>query len=189
MESVETSKKLFPKFSRADVTAFLALMISLAALGVSIYEAQIMREQQVILQTQQKASFFPYITQNQSFNFGEKGSYKYTIKNKGIGPAKIREITLSLNGEVVKTYSDLLGKLEKLFPKESNFSLSYFGVDTYFLDPKEKITMVELKFDEFENSYKIVGSLLFEYEICYCSIFEDCWSLNKEGEEPTEGCD
>ena len=54
-------KKILPKFSRADVTSFIALMVSLGALFVSIYEANIMREQQMIMQSQQKTSVFPYL--------------------------------------------------------------------------------------------------------------------------------
>jgi len=188
MEQEEPKKKLLPHFSRADITALIALLISLAALGVSVYEAQIMREQQAIMQTQQKASFFPYITESQRFSFGKERNFTYEIMNKGIGPAKIRSAQLKLNGEPVNSYIEIETALKKILPPESNFALSYSNPNNYFLNPKEKITAVNFSFDEFDNHYAVIGSLLFEYELCYCSNFQDCWSIQQQGEEPTDGC-
>ena len=57
-------RQLLPIFSRAEVTSFIALVVSLGALCVSIYEANIMSEQQMIMQSQQKTSVFPYLVQD-----------------------------------------------------------------------------------------------------------------------------
>lgn len=73
------SRKLLPIFSRAEVTSFIALVVSLGALCVSVYEANIMREQQVIMQSQQKTSVFPYLVQDLRYSFGDGGEFIYEI--------------------------------------------------------------------------------------------------------------
>lgn len=171
-------RKLFPKFSRAEVTSFIALVVSLGALCVSIYEANIMREQQVIMQSQQKTSVFPYLVQNIRYSFGAKGEFIYELENKGIGPAKIKNASLTLNKKPVSSYMEIKNKLDEIFPKEADYGLSFSSPDGYFISPKEKKVAIKITFNNFENSMNLVRNLNFEYDINYCSIFEECWKIN-----------
>ena len=131
-------RELFPKFSRAEVTSFIALVVSLGALCVSIYEANIMREQQVIMQSQQKTSVFPYLVENIRYSFGTKGEFIYELENKGIGPAKIKDASLTLNKKPVSSYMEIKNKLDDFFPEEADYGFSFSDPNGYFLSPKEK---------------------------------------------------
>ncbi len=172
------SRKLFPKFSRSDVTSFIALVVSLSALGVSIYEANIMREQQMIMQSQQKTSVFPYLTQDLRYSLGGDGEFIYEIENKGIGPAKIKSATLTLNDKPVNSYLEIKTELDKIFPKEADYGFSFSNPDGYFISPKEQIVAIKITYKNFENSMNLIRNLNFEYNLQYCSIFDDCWELN-----------
>jgi hypothetical protein len=180
---LDETRKLFPKFSRAEVTSFIALVVSLGALCVSIYEANIMREQQVIMQSQQKTSVFPYLVQDIRFSFGTNGEFIYELENKGIGPAKIKSAILTLNKKTVNSYMEIKNELDKIFPEEADYGFSFSNPDGYFISPKEKKVAIKITFNNFENSTDLIRNLNFEYDINYCSIFEECWKINADERE------
>lgn len=173
-------RQLLPKFSRAEVTSFIALVVSLGALCVSIYEANIMREQQIIMQSQQKTSVFPYLVQDLRYSFGDGGEFIYEIENKGIGPAKIKSATLTLNEKPVNSFLEIKNELDQIFPKEADYGLSFSNPDGYFISPKEKIITIKITYKKFENSMDLIRNLKFRYDILYCSIFDDCQQINAD---------
>ncbi len=187
-EKEKTKRPLLPHFSRSDVMALLALLVSLGALFVSIYEARIMKEQQLLMQTQQKASVYPFLDQNWVYNFNpDKGSIIFTLANKGIGPAQINHIQFVLNDEPINDYSLLKEKLSTFFPDSANFVLSYASIDSYFLAAKEEIELFDLRFDPFPNAYQLISQLDMEFDVCYCSIYDDCWTIVGNADQPTPG--
>ena len=176
-------RRIFPKFSRADVMSFIALVVSLGAFCVSIYEANIMREQQMIMQSQQKTSVFPYLIQDMQFSFEEEVEFIYELENKGIGPAKIESAVLTLNEKPVNSYKEIKTELDKIFPKEADYGFSFSNPNGYFISPKEKIVAIKITFKNFENSVDLIRNLSFEYDITYCSIFDECWKIGSDKKE------
>lgn len=174
------------KLDRSDITAFLALLVSLAALFVSIVEANIMRDQQEIMVTQQKAAVYPYLSQKVDLQFGDTNQLSHTIENKGLGPAKIKSSGFKLNGEPVANYKELKAKLDEIFSDSTVYSISFFDPKSYFLTAKEKINVLVLTCQADEAALAKLWGLKFEVEFCYCSIFEDCWS--EVGDEILEAC-
>lgn len=174
------------KLNRSDITAFLALLVSLGALFVSIIEANIMRDQQKIMQSQQKASMFPYLAQKVKFELAETSAYIHTIENKGLGPAKVKTSSFLLNDEPVANYLELKNKLDDLFPPETKYSISFFDPKSYFMTAKEKITVLRVSSEDPAIAATIVNGIKFEVEFCYCSIFEDCWL--HDGDERLQTC-
>lgn len=176
------------KLQRSDITAFLALAVSLGALFVSIIEAQIMRDQQEIMQVQQKAAVYPYLTQKINLSLSGDFGYTHTILNKGVGPAKIKNTIFYLNGEVVEDYLALQKKLQQLFPVEAQLQVSYSDPSNYFISPKEVINVLDLQFQAFEGVAALITQLNFNVEFCYCSIFEDCWFSKEKEDGSQEKC-
>ena len=107
------------RFDRSDLMSLLAVLISLGAFWVSIYEANIMRDQQEIMQEQTKAYVWPYIQANSKFSYDFKDDnwnvdLSYSILNKGVGPARIKETELKIGGQVVETYSETVELIEAI---------------------------------------------------------------------------
>lgn len=177
------------KLQRSDITAFFALAVSLGALFVSIIEAQIMREQQEIMQVQQKAAVYPYLTQKINLSLSGDFSYTHTITNKGVGPAKIKNTIFYFNEEAVENFLALQKKLQEVFPEEAQLQVSFSDPSNYFISSKEVINVLDLRFQAFEGAAELFTQLNFNLAFCYCSIFEDCWfSREKEDGSPAE-CD
>ena len=60
------------RFDRSDLMSIIAVLISLGALGVSLFEANIMRDQQQIMQEQKRASVWPYLDAASQFSYDFK---------------------------------------------------------------------------------------------------------------------
>lgn len=151
------------------MVAFSAIFVSIATLFVYMYQARIMQDQQ-------HTSVWPYV--EWLYNNANREFY-ITVENKGIGPAIITNVELKLDGEVMESNSALFIKL--LGTNDFNFVNS--TVKGRVLSAGEKIEMVHV----YDNTTaRAIDSLLlwnssphtFEMEICYCSVYDDCWKTN-----------
>ncbi|MEN0047675.1 MAG: hypothetical protein AAF806_11505 [Bacteroidota bacterium] len=177
--------------------SILAVLVSFGAFGVSIYEAGIMREQQEIMYQeqqlmleQQKASVWPYLESDISYAYQPDGSsIIYKLKNKGVGPAKIKESNLSLKDSIVADYNQILEVITGLLPEDLGGKVNFsFRPPSGVLSPEEETVWLNITLPRFEGDMGILGNFLFQFEICYCSIYDDCWTLLSKSEEPVEGC-
>lgn len=151
------------------MVAFSAIFVSIATLFVYMYQARIM-------QNQLHTSVWPYV--EWLYNNADN-EFSITVENKGIGPAIIKEVTMKLDTQVVRSNSELF----KILLGNSNFSFINSTVMGRVILPGEKVEMVHV-YDS--AAAKAIDSLLlwsnskhtFELEICYCSVYDDCWKTN-----------
>lgn len=164
------------KIKSEFIVSFSAIFVSVSTLFVYIYQARIM-------QKQQHTSVLPYV----EWLYNNAGNeFWISVENKGIGPAFVKGVTMKLDGEEVESNSALFKKL--LGPIRFNFSNS--TVDGRVISPGEKIEMVHV-YDTVQG--RAIDSLLlwdnsphkFSLEICYCSVYGDCWTT--DGNNSREG--
>lgn len=152
----------FPTVKTEVAVAFAAIFVSTATLFVYIYQARIM-------QTQQQVAVWPYVEWLPSW--GDHGFY-VEVSNKGIGPALVKKVTIKLDG---KEMSDLT----ELFQVLTDSSFQDFGYSTIqgrVLAAGEQMTAFVISDKEIANRIREeLTKRNFEYEICYCSVFNDCW--------------
>lgn len=148
------------------MVAFSAIFVSIATLFVYMYQARIMQDQ---LHT----SVWPHI--EWLYNNGDN-QFVLTVQNNGIGPAIIKDVTMRLDSTDVGSNSELFKKLLG----NSNFNFVNSTLMGRVILPGEKVEMVHV-FDR--DAARAIDSLLlwnssphtFEFEICYCSVYDDCW--------------
>ena len=166
------------KFSRSDITAFLALIMSISALVIGVVEARIMSEQQQIMVDQQKGAVWPYLEVKSSLAVTDSLVFSWTAENKGVGPAIVNGVNLLFKEKTIKTYSELLSLLDGLVG-ENNYALSKFGVDqeskSVYASGEEK-TLLQITFYDPKVYFEKVG--FFNLDLKYCSIYGDCWKEN-----------
>ncbi len=168
---------------RSDIMALSALLISAVALIVSIYEANIMKEQQEIMISQQKASVWPYVDGNITYNYGEQFKITYSLVNKGVGPAIIKDGVFTIKDTAFQDYEgSILSALQPFVPKsvleQMNTSISL--VSDKVLSPEEEFQILFLQGPRFENDYEVLKEIDFEYKACFCSIYDECWQLEED---------
>ncbi|HMQ62263.1 MAG TPA: hypothetical protein PKE06_16420 [Flavilitoribacter sp.] len=155
-------KKFLSSINPTAATAFAAVFTSFCALGISIYQS-------VILRNEQYAAVWPYIEPTVTYT---NHSFALNIQNKGTGPAIIKNVSIFLNGEPVNDYRAFL---VDLLHQDQFQSLSISSLKNSVLAIQENVTMLQA---EFPDSVVIVTTDFQErssIKICYCSIFGDCW--------------
>lgn len=189
------------KIDRSDVLALLAILISFTSLGLGIYEAKIMKQETEIMLSQQKTSVWPYIDKNTAISYSELAAVRFSITNKGVGPALINKILLEKDGQTISTdYVKILSLFNPIFDgldqKEGDnlpLNISTGFRDNIVLSPGETVDLLNIKCGRFPNDTDILGDLVrgLKIKICYASIYGDNWLLedNITGPQAIETCD
>jgi len=181
------------RFDRSDVLALLALFISFITMGISIYETRILKSEQEIMRSQQKASVWPYIEKDINIEYTNLGTHlQYVIKNKGVGPALIKRIKLQHADSIISNdYQNASAFFSTFFQDASLRNLTIALQEKQVLSPEEEVILIDIYADRYPNDI-IQVSKLFELElsICFASIYEDKWLLknDKIGPEYVEYC-
>lgn len=173
--------------------ALLAILISLVGTGVSIFETKLLREQQELMVEEKAASVWPYVDMIVSGGGDAYGDYFFVgVENKGIGPALIGEISFIVGGEPF-TEERLPEGVAKHYPgismKARNIAFKPFIKSV--LSPEEDGTVVNFLAEIDTTKYRkhLPLDSLITVELCYCSVYGDCWTVNGE-DKPlrTEDC-
>jgi hypothetical protein len=177
MEETESLKSK-PHLKPEMIIALCATFISIATLIVYIYQARVMIRQAEIMQSQQHISVWPYIeTLTTTMVSSEKPDEAYfEIENKGIGPAIAKQVTIKVDDVIMKDNNELF---ETMIGKTDTLSISTTAVKNRVIAPGEKIRAFHIIGDELVKKFAIAfQKKKFEYIICYCSVYKECWSSN-----------
>ncbi|EAQ97115.1 hypothetical protein [Congregibacter litoralis] len=155
---------------------FWQTLLSLAGVftgGVALYAA--LGESEAVRQ-QTAATVWPYVQLTiRDFVQDDEAAFSLEFSNSGVGPAKMREMQLLIDGEV---YRDWRAVLTAFLDEEFAQSVRYGRSDVTgrVLSPGETLT-------SFQTNDRVVvegmqagiysGRVSLSY--CYCSIFDDCW--------------
>ncbi|MEM6297958.1 MAG: hypothetical protein AAF740_04625 [Bacteroidota bacterium] len=90
------------KFSFQNVGTLVALVISSLALFVSIYEANLLKDQQ-------HAVVWPYVTVASNFN---ASGFSFIAENNGTGPAIIESVEVKYDGQIFDNWLALVKHID-----------------------------------------------------------------------------
>jgi len=163
--------------SRYD--AVIATFVGFLALCVSGYTAYVQREQV-------RAAVWPIL----EFDSSNAPDIHFTLANKGVGPAIIRDVIVRVDGQPVRNWREALEKI--LGPgdhpgSESDMRGYVFAAGesrTVFTphDPEDN----PLNFDKSNPLWVKMNKERFRVtvEICYSSTLGECWTLHAGGLTP-----
>jgi hypothetical protein len=170
------------KFFRPDfIVAMLAVIIGLCTMFVYIYQAKIMSQQM-------HASVWPYLQTN--FTDGQRGIF-ITINNKGVGPAIVKSAYVIADNE---RYADSKKNLDSLAYKlTGNKQLlnGYTNLKDRVISAGEAIDFIEVTDSASVILFKkaLYNKHSISIEICYCSVYGDCWTLKGAQSVPCDTCE
>lgn len=159
-KSAVKKRRLSPEM----ITAISAVFIGICAIGISLYETSLIRQAQ-------KGSVWPALGGGYSYN---QDGFSYLLENAGVGPAIIEYIILTVDGEPLETWDQYF---DKLGARVSNYLVTQASgrivspqsrIDILFIPPKENIDLIAKEQER------------VDVEICYCSVYEDCWIVTKK---------
>src|SRR5262245_9637004 len=154
---------------------FIATFIALVAVCVAGYTAYMQRQQV-------RAAVWPILEFDSS-----NGPIKFTLANKGVGPAIIKHVVVKVDEQPVKNWSEAL---EKILGsgyhrgEESDMSGRVFsaGESVNVFIPHDE-TQNPIVFDKSNPLWAKLNTdrARVTVEICYCSTLGECWSLRGGG--------
>lgn len=170
------------RFGSTNLSSALALGVSLLALAIGAYQTRLMQDQA-------RASVWPYLTIGTTYtNDVDDNGFILQVDNFGIGPAKVGSVKLSLDGRPQRTWNDVL---EVLDIKGVNYSTSSLGGDVIPPNINRETTIGAIRINERQAAKRFYDATSrFELEICYCSVYDECWisRWHRSGVEPVARC-
>lgn len=162
-----------PKVHAEMLVGVSAVVIGVCALGVSLYETSLMREEQ-------RAAVMPLLELSRSYNLQSDGSpgseprLWFQAQNVGIGPARVVDFRVTVDGAPYRTWDEAL---RELIEHDSPISYGQSTINGRTIPPDRLVTMMEL------NDIALAENILAEFdrldfEACFCSIFDECWTTS-----------
>mgnify|MGYP001240988150 CR=1 FL=1 len=140
------------------IVALSALLIGLVTAFTSIYSAYVDREYA-------KASVWPRLEIFRSFS---GNAFSYGVTNSGTGPALIEYAKVRYKSKPIKSWGDI----------ESFRNIRQSHISSRTLSPNKTVTPVSYKGDDVNELAKADSAI--DIELCYCSIYEECWVINRD---------
>lgn len=142
--------------------AGVAFFVSVATLVVYLYQARMMREQQ-------HAAIWPYL---ESY-YSNLGDYHLAVKNKGVGPALVQKVEMSLDG---KPLADNRALAEAVMGPGSEVDYQSSALDRRVLAPGEEVVYFRIPDPAAAKAFQArEKGHDFKIKITYCSVYGDRW--------------
>lgn len=145
-----------------------AVVIGICALGVSLYEAGLMREEQ-------RSAVLPLVEISRSYYTegldSDRWRLKINVGNVGIGPARVRDFRVLVDGAPHANWASMLRALSG---SDDAISYGHSTINGRTIPPDTDIVVFDLNDTEHAATIGEAFDRL-ELQACYCSVFDECW--------------
>jgi len=168
----------------SNITSAVALAVSVFALAIGAWQTRLM-------QTQARASVWPYLSIGYTYSSDtDENAFIWRVDNNGVGPARVERVSLSLDGRPMKHWTDVLialGFKGKLHLSTSSISGEVIPPS---LNRETAIDPIHINDRDVGAAFKNAVER-FRMDICYCSVYDDCWIAHWQVSkvDPVESCD
>lgn len=141
--------------------AAIATGIAVLAVAVSAYTAYIQRQQV-------RAQVWPIL----AISSGNEPELRLWVANKGVGPAQVKGVRVTLDDKPMRTWNDVLLALYG----HGHYAYSMNQIGGTVLSAGEQLPVFVPRFEQKELAAKFdKDRFRIAMEICYCSTLGDCW--------------
>lgn len=180
------------RFNFEKVLSLCAIFIALGATIVTYYQTELLKKHQEI-------SVWPHLLlyQNGQARLDDQPMpFNLHLQNQGMGPALIKKISYFYQDIEVESFLDALKRLHQdaygtksswVYSDKDTFQVILPGKEILLLGTTSKNVVDDQLLKGFWTSARI--------EVCYCSLYEQCWLLqvNKDEQQrkavPLKTCD
>lgn len=179
------------------IIAFIAVLISTITAYISFQESKIMLAQQKILSSQQEASVWPFLENRgyNTFSGDTMVTFKYIVKNKGVGPAILGEVKYIFDDKEFEQHLFYEQLHDKYKGKIKISQLQNSSLNKVVLAPGDAHTVITEQLTSTHDSVDISAIIneineLYRLEYCYCSVYGKCWLVSAwDKVEPSTECE
>ncbi|MEZ5959070.1 MAG: hypothetical protein R3C30_01400 [Hyphomonadaceae bacterium] len=169
------SEKIFIRISVwQTVLSVVGVFIAVVALYAALTESEAVRRQTA-------AAVWPYVQLAVSDYVGEDDAvFEFSFTNAGVGPAHVRAMRVTMAGEHMTTWADVVRTASG--GREVEFSQT--AANNRVLRAGERIVIFGTRDTSLVEALRLVASdPANAIEYCYCSIFDECWLANSRTPE------
>jgi hypothetical protein len=162
------------RWSPEMITAVAAVVIGVSAIFVSLYEANLVRQQQ-------RASVWPHLEAGHGF---DGVTFRILAENTGIGPSRVEQVVLRYDGEPFPDWSTFFERAG--IPVRGYLQSQISGRTLLPGRPLDVLVVSDPDVTGAVNEHWARVNA----EACYCSIFDECWITDfLEVRRPAGRCD
>lgn len=185
------------------VLALAALFVSFVSIGIAWHHGQVMKD--LVHQNERlvEANSLPYleISTSELAADGRTPELRLTVQNEGVGPARVADVVMTVGGKPVPDFNTLVANCcEHGMVKGPAKGLKQFrGIRSgevvmstlrdRMIRPGESVDAFrwpitpanQQVIDRLQQGF---ASNLVNTSICYCSVFEDCWTRTDDDRRP-----
>ena len=165
------------------IIALFAVLISFISVLLGYKETSILEEQQNLLFQQKGASVWPFLENSPDLEISDSTAiFKYTVTNKGIGPAIIDKVNYTYKNIEIPNWGLYL-ELKKEYPNLSIEQIQNAELSKTVLAPGDSQNVVTIRVTVKGNIEVSLIDILIkiseEYKLtyCYCSVYGECWKV------------
>lgn len=165
------------------ILSVVGVVIAVLALYAALTESAAVRQQTA-------AAVWPFVQlMIEDYDTGDAAGFSFAFTNVGVGPAKMQDVRVTIDGNVVRNWSELVASVGG----DTGAGVNRNFISDRILRPEETVAVfstmdAELARKLFGAIRKPRGSLSF----CYCSIFDECWLADSredlQAPKPVQAC-
>lgn len=154
--------------------SYFALAFSIIAISLTVVELR-------LTQAQQRAEVWPYLQLDTSYS---SEGMQITLKNKGVGPARVESVKLTIDSREV---DDIEALIARVMPADQRFSYDVYSSsnpDQSVIASGENVTLFSIPWEERTRLFSQNLNNRFAMQICFCSIYDECWITELDDGKP-----
>ena len=170
---------------------WLDLLIGVSAVVISVVSLFVAQRADRTQERLLAANTWPYVEFSTSNFLDNRRLVALTLRNSGVGPARIRWMTIEHNGKALASNHSLLRECcDFQSPYALSKTLLSSTVTHTVLVPHESVNFLEVTPNAqdkvaFETLNRERENL--HVRVCYCSVLNECWLLdNKTNDDPRD---
>lgn len=148
------------------VLSVVGIVVAVLALYAALTESAAVRQQTA-------AAVWPFVQlMVENHDTGDAAAFSLAFTNAGVGPARMRDVRLSIDGNVTRNWSELVASVDG----DTGAAINRNFISDRVLRPDE--TVVIFSTMDADLARKLVGAVSKPrgaLTFCYCSIFDECW--------------
>lgn len=157
-----------------SIASLVAVLISMSALAVSILDTTTQR-------SESRAAVWPHISIGGRY---DSEGFRLAMINNGVGPARVRWSSFKLDGEPI---TDLDQSILDTVGAEMAFSYDVYlsgSMNQGVLASGDDFRFFYVPWEDRTRALVAAWSGRVSIEVCYCSVYDDCWIARLEGGDP-----
>ena len=148
------------------ILSVVGVVIAVLALYAALTESAAVRQQT-------EAAVWPFVQLTvEDYDTGDAAGFSFAFTNVGVGPAKMQDVRVIIDGNVVRNWSEVVASVDG----DTGAGVNRNFIGDRVLRPDETVDVFSTTDPELAR--KLFGAISkprSSLSFCYCSIFDKCW--------------